>query len=93
MSVNFGEMIPLYLFIFSSKVSVFINAAMNPLLYLGRVSSMKKSFGDEVKKFGFLTQRITAGFLRRVSNIGEIELSSGGFLRRFSNAADLETSI
>ena len=74
-SVNFGEIVPIYLFIFSSKVSVFINAAMNPLLYLGRVSSMKKSFGEEVRRIGSLTRRMTAGFLRRASNIGDLEIN------------------
>ena len=77
-SVDFGEKVPLYLFIFSSKVSVFINAAMNPFLYLGRVSSMKKSFGDEVKKIGSFTRRITAEFLRRTSRLDEMEITTVG---------------
>jgi hypothetical protein len=74
-SVDFGEEVPLYLFIFSSKVSVFINAAMNPLLYLGRASSMKKSFVDEVRRIGSRTRRIAANFLRKASITGDLELS------------------
>ncbi|KAL5262190.1 hypothetical protein ACHWQZ_G007784 [Mnemiopsis leidyi] len=65
LSVDFSNKLPLYLFIFSSKVSVFINAALNPLIYMGRTKSMKHSFKEDVKTATIRLSQIRRSIVRR----------------------------
>lgn len=65
LSVDMSTKLPLYLFIFSSKVSVFINAALNPMIYMCRTKSMKHSFREDVKTATVRLSQIRRSLVKR----------------------------
>ncbi|XP_063686855.1 C-X-C chemokine receptor type 3-like [Bolinopsis microptera] len=78
LSVDMSNKLPLYLFIFSSKVSVFINAALNPLIYMGRTKSLKHSFKEDVVKTATVRiSQIRRSMVRRkTTNTEVVELKN-----------------
>ena len=64
-SVDFSSKLPLYLFIFSSKVSVFLNAAVNPIIYMARTNSMKNSFKEDVRSATFRLSHVKKSIQKR----------------------------
>ena len=75
--VDLNNKLPLYLFIFSSKVSVFINAALNPVIYMGRTKSMKHSFKEDMKTATVRLSQIRRSIVKRkttnTTEVGELK--------------------
>eukprot|EP00116_Pleurobrachia_bachei_P004972 sb/3465234/ len=65
LQMDFAAKLPIYLFVFSSKVSVFINAGINPIIVVSRTKSMQESFKTDVLRFTETIRRTT-----RISNSG-----------------------